>query len=82
MVIKTVIALLLVSQGVLIEHTIMPSVHECLKSKREMLRNMSDSVQITCAEVQAEIKRLLPQYPNNINHLANYRKLGRKLHQR
>jgi hypothetical protein len=34
----------------------MPSVHDCLKTKREMLRNMSDSVQITCAEVQAEIK--------------------------
>ena len=56
MVIKTVIALLLFSQGVLIEHTIMPSVHDCLKSKREMLRNMSDSVQITCAEVEAEIQ--------------------------
>jgi hypothetical protein len=34
----------------------MPSVHDCLKAKREMLRNMSDSVQITCAEVQAEIE--------------------------
>jgi len=56
MVIKTVIALLLFSQGVLIEHTMMPSVHDCLKAKREMLRNMSDSVQITCAEVQAEIE--------------------------
>jgi len=56
MVIKTVIALLLFSQGVLIEHTMMPSVHDCLKTKREMLRNMSDSVQITCAEVQAEIE--------------------------
>ncbi len=33
-------------------------------------------------EVQAEIERLLPQYPTNINHLGNYRKLGRKLHQR
>jgi hypothetical protein len=29
-------------------------------------------------EVQVEIERLLPQYPNNINHFANYRKLGRK----
>lgn len=56
MVIKTVIALLLFSQGALIEHTMMPSVHDCLKTKREMLRNMSDSVQITCAEVQAEIE--------------------------
>jgi hypothetical protein len=56
MVIKTVIALLLFSHGVLIEHTMMPSVHDCLKAKREMLRNMSDSVQITCAEVQAEIE--------------------------
>ena len=56
MVIKTVIALLLFSQGVLIEHTMMPSVHDCLKAKREMLRNMSDLVQITCAEVQAEIE--------------------------
>ena len=54
--IKTVIALLLFSNGALIEHTMMPSVHDCLKAKREMLRNMSDSVQITCAEVQAEIK--------------------------
>ena len=56
MAIKTVIALLLFSQGALIEHTMMPSVHDCLKTKRELLRNMSDSVQITCAEVQAEIK--------------------------
>jgi hypothetical protein len=56
MVIKTVIALLLFSQGALIEHTMMPSVHDCLKAKREMLRNMSDLVQITCAEVQAEIE--------------------------
>lgn len=58
MVIKTVIALLLFSNGALIEHTMMSSVHDCLKAKREMLRNMSDSVQITCAEVQAEIKTI------------------------
>ena len=29
-------------------------------------------------EVQAEIERLLPQYPNNINHLCKIKKLGRK----
>ena len=46
MVIKTVIALLLFSQGALIEHTITDGVNDCLKMKREMMRNMSDSVQI------------------------------------
>lgn len=56
MVIKTVIALLLFSQGALIEHTVTDGVNDCLKMKREMLRNMSDSVQIMCQEVEAQIE--------------------------
>jgi uncharacterized protein YgbK (DUF1537 family) len=56
MVIKTVIALLLFSQGALIEHTITDNVSHCLKMKREMMRNMSDQVQIMCGEVEAEIE--------------------------
>ena len=53
--IKTVIALCLFSGGALIEHTITDNVSHCLKMKREMMRNMSDQVQIMCGEVEAEI---------------------------
>ena len=56
MVIKTVLALLLFSNGGLIEHTITDGVNDCLKMKREMLRNMSDGVQIMCQEEEAEIQ--------------------------
>ena len=52
--IKTVLALCLFSNGVLIEHTIQDSVSECLKSKRIMERNMNNA-QIVCGEVEAEI---------------------------
>ena len=52
--IKTVLALCLFSNGVLIEHTIQSSVSECLKSKRIMERNMNNA-QIVCGEVEAEI---------------------------
>jgi len=52
--IKTVLALCLFSNGVLIEHTIQNSVSECLKSKRIMERNMNNA-QIVCGEVEAEI---------------------------
>ena len=54
MIIKTVLALCLFSNGVLIEHTIQNSVSECLKSKRIMERNMKNA-QIVCGEVEAEI---------------------------
>ena len=54
MVIKTVLALCLFSNGALLEHTIQDSVSECLKNKRIMERNMKDA-QIVCGEVQAEI---------------------------
>lgn len=54
--IKTVIALCLFSGGALIEHTITDNVSHCLKMKREMMRNMSDTVQIMCGEVEAEIE--------------------------
>ena len=54
--IKTVIALCLFSGGALIEHTITDNVSHCLKMKREMMRNMSDQVQIMCGEVVAEIE--------------------------
>ena len=52
--IKTVLALCLFSNGILIEHTIQDSVSECLKSKRIMERNMNNA-QIVCGEVEAEI---------------------------
>ena len=52
--IKTVLALCLFSNGVLIEHTIQDSVSECLKSKRIMERNMQGA-QIVCGEVEEEI---------------------------
>ena len=54
MVIKTVLALCLFSNGALLEHTIQDSVSECLKNKRIMERNMKDA-QIVCGEVEAEI---------------------------
>jgi ribosomal protein S19 len=56
MITKVVIALLLFSQGTMIEHTVTKGVNDCLKMKREMLRNMSDSVQIMCQKVEADIE--------------------------
>ena len=53
--IKVVMALCLFSGGVLIEHTLQPSLSECLKSKRIMERNMK-TAQIVCGEVEAEIE--------------------------
>jgi hypothetical protein len=53
--IKVVMALCLFSGGVLIEHTLQPSLSECLKSKRIMERNMQ-TAQIVCGEVEAEIE--------------------------
>jgi len=52
--IKTVLALCLFSNGILIEHTIQDSVSECLKFKRIMERNMPGA-QIVCGQVEAEI---------------------------
>ena len=56
MITKVVIALLLFSQDTMIEHTVTGGVNDCLKMKREMLRNMSDSVTIMCQKVEADIE--------------------------
>jgi len=58
MVTKVIIALLLFSQGEMIEHTITDGVGDCLEKKRMMQRNMSDSVQISCAKVEADIETI------------------------
>ena len=58
MVTKVVIALLLFSQGTMIEHTITNGVKDCLEKKRIMQRNMSDSVQISCTKVEAQVERI------------------------
>ena len=56
MVTKIIIALLLFSQGTMIEHTVTDGVKDCLEKKRIMQRNMSDSVQISCVKVEAQIE--------------------------
>jgi|TARA_R100001460_G_scaffold163_2_gene709 hypothetical protein len=58
MVTKVIIALLLFSQGQMIEHTITDGVNDCLEKKRIMQRNMSDTVQISCAKVEADIETI------------------------
>tara|TARA_S200002703_G_scaffold2485_1_gene3911 strand:- start:609 stop:824 length:216 start_codon:yes stop_codon:yes gene_type:complete len=56
---KVVIALCLFSgNGELLEHTLMKDVGECLEKKRIMKRNMNNSVNIVCGEVEAEIEVL------------------------
>ena len=56
MVTKIIIALLLFSNGQMIEHTITKGINDCLEKKRIMKRNMSDGVQISCAKVEADIE--------------------------
>ena len=56
MVTKIIIALLLFSQGTMIEHTVTDGIKDCLEKKRVMKRNMADTVQISCAKVEAQIE--------------------------
>jgi hypothetical protein len=42
----------------MIEHTITDGVKDCLEKKRIMQRNMSDTVQISCAKVEAQIETI------------------------
>jgi len=56
MVTKVIIALLLFSQGTMIEHTVTDGIKDCLEKKRLMKRNMADTVQISCAKVEAQIE--------------------------
>ena len=56
MVTKVIIALLLFSQGTMIEHTVTDGIKDCLEKKRIMQRNMADTVQISCARVEAQIE--------------------------
>jgi len=58
MVTKIIIALLLFSQGTMIEHTVTDGIKDCLEKKRTMKRNMSDTVQISCAKVEAQIETI------------------------
>lgn len=56
---KVVIALCLFgSNGELLEHTLTDGIGDCLEKKRIMKRNMSDSVIITCGEVDAELEEV------------------------
>ena len=58
MVTKVIIALLLFSQGTMIEHTITDGIKDCLEKKRIMKRNMADTIQISCARVEAQIETI------------------------
>ena len=59
MVTKVIIALLLFSsQGTMLEHTVTEGVKDCLEKKRIMERNMSDTVRISCAKVEAQIETI------------------------
>tara|TARA_R100001440_G_scaffold35592_2_gene54621 strand:+ start:543 stop:758 length:216 start_codon:yes stop_codon:yes gene_type:complete len=58
MITKIIIALLLFSQGTMIEHTVTDGIKDCLEKKRIMKRNMSDTVQISCAKVEAQIETI------------------------
>ena len=58
MVTKIIIALLLFSNGQMIEHTITKGINDCLEKKRIMKRNMSEGVQISCAKVEADIETI------------------------
>lgn len=56
---KVVIALCLFgSNGELLEHTLTDGIGDCLEKKRIMKRNMSDTVIITCGEVDAELEEV------------------------
>ena len=58
MVTKVIIALILFSGGTMIEHTVTDGVKDCLEKKRIMQRNMSDSVQISCTKVEAQVETI------------------------
>ena len=58
MITKVIIALLLFSQGSMIEHTVTDGIKDCLEKKRLMKRNMADTVQISCAKVEAQIETI------------------------
>tara|TARA_R110001583_G_scaffold39249_6_gene125938 strand:+ start:7992 stop:8207 length:216 start_codon:yes stop_codon:yes gene_type:complete len=58
MITKVIIALLLFSQGTMIEHTITDGIKDCLEKKRIMKRNMADTIQISCARVEAQIETI------------------------
>lgn len=56
---KVVIALCLFgSNGELLEHTLTDGIGDCLEKKRIMKRNMSDTVIITCGQVEAELEEV------------------------
>lgn len=58
MVTKIVVALCLFSNGVLIEHTLQPSIAKCLENKRIMERNMNTTSRIMCGEVEADVETI------------------------
>ena len=58
MVTKIIIAIILFSQGTMIEHTVTDGIKDCLEKKRMMKRNMADTVQISCAKVEAQIETI------------------------
>lgn len=54
--IKVVIALCMMMNGVVVEHTYKDSLSDCLKSKRIAQRNTSERVQWMCGEVEAIVE--------------------------
>lgn len=72
MVTKLVIALCLFSNGALIEHTLQPSMADCLEKKRIMERNMrGGSNRIMCGEVLAELEEI-----NGVTFIKSIQKTG------
>ncbi len=59
MITKVIIALLLFSQGTMIEHTVTDGIKDCLEKKRIIERNMqSDTARVSCAKVEAQIETI------------------------
>jgi len=54
--IKIVVALCMMMNGIVVEHTYKDSLSDCLKSKRIAQRNTNDSVQWMCGEVEAIVE--------------------------
>ena len=54
--IKIVIVLCMLMGGEVVEHTYKNSLSDCLKSKREAIRNTNENVQWMCGEMEAIVE--------------------------
>ena len=54
--VKIVVALCMMMNGIVVEHTYKDSLSDCLKSKRIAQRNTNDSVKWMCGEVEAIVE--------------------------